>query len=65
MTESALPRLAPWFVASAIAALYAHAIFYTPITYGDQFQESRRTICRNILRGSSRCFVPAKWCCAI
>jgi hypothetical protein len=39
-----LPRLALWFVAAAIVALYAHAIFYTPIAYGDQFQEIYYTL---------------------
>jgi hypothetical protein len=44
MMESALPRLALWFVAAAIVALYAHAIFYTPIAYNDQFQEIYYTL---------------------
>jgi hypothetical protein len=57
MTEIPLPRLALWFVAAAIVALYAHAIFYVPVTYGDQFQEIYWTL-RSPEDYLSKLFVP-------
>src|SRR6266511_1954068 len=44
MVKLTLPKLLLWIVGSAILALYAHALFYSPIPYGDQFTEIYRTL---------------------